>query len=122
MPLGSVYRQSQAAAALADADAALSRRLAVARRLGAEFDVLWSQLSGRRATAAAQARAATLQRSAADRAMRAYRAGESGLADLLAARRVLADAVLAERMARVDALESDSRLRLDLHEIWDFDD
>lgn len=122
MPLGSVHRQSQAAATLADADAALSRRLAVARRLGAEFDVLWSQLSGKHATATAQARAATLLRSAADRAMRAYRAGESGLADLLAARRVLADAVLAERMARVDTLESDSRLRLDLHEIWDFDD
>ena len=43
-------------------------------------------------------------------------------AELLAARRVLADAVLAERMARVDTLESDSRLRLDLHELWDFDD
>lgn len=122
LPLGSAYRQSQAAAALADADAALSRRLAVARRLGAEFDVLWIQLNGRRAAAAAQVRAATLQRSATDRAMRAYRAGESGLAELLAARRVLADAVLAERMARVDTLESDSRLRLDLHELWDFDD
>ena len=32
------------------------------------------------------------------------------------------DAVLAERMARMDTLESDSRLRLDLHELWDFDD
>lgn len=84
--------------------------------------MLWSQLNGRRAAAAAQVRAATLQRSATDRAMRAYRAGESGLAELLAARRVLADAVLAERMARVDTLESDSRLRLDLHEFWDFDD
>ena len=122
VPLGSTYRQSQAAAALADADAALSRRLAAARRLGAEFDVLWSQLNGRRAAAVAQARAAALQRSATERAMRAYRAGESGLAELLTARRVLADAVLAERMARMDTLESDSRLRLDLHELWDFDD
>lgn len=122
LPLGSAYRQSQAAATLAEADAALSLRLAVARRLGAEFDVLWNQLSGRRAAATAQARAVELQRSAADRAMRAYRAGESGLPELLAARRVLADAVLAERMARMDMLESDSRLRLDLHELWDFDD
>ena len=37
-------------------------------------------------------------------------------------RRVLADALLAERLARSEALESDSRLRLDLHQLWDFDD
>lgn len=122
LPLGSVHRETQAAAALADADAALSRRLAAERRLGAEFDVLWSQLGGKRAAAQAQARAAALQRSAADRALRAYRAGESGLSELLAVRRVLADALLAERLARSEALESDSRLRLDLHELWDFDD
>ena len=90
--------------------------------MGAEFDVLWSQLNGRRTAATAQARAAELQRSAADRAMRAYRAGETGLAELLSAHRVLADTVLAERMTHIDTLESDSRLRLDLHEIWDFDD
>ncbi|MEX8193717.1 TolC family protein [Comamonas guangdongensis] len=122
LPLGSVHRETQAAAALADADAALSRRLAAERRLGAEFDVLWSQLGGKRAAALAQARAAALQRSAADRALRAYRAGESGLSELLAVRRVLADALLAERLARSEALESHSRLRLDLHELWDFDD
>lgn len=122
LPLGSVHREAQAAAALADADAALSRRLAAERRLGAEFDVLWSQLGGKRAAAQAQARAAALQRSAADRALRAYRAGESGLSELLAVRRVLADALLAERLARSEALESHSRLRLDLHELWDFDD
>lgn len=122
LPLGSTYRQAQASAALADADAALSRRLAAEQRLGAEFDVLWSQLSGKRAAAQAQAKAAELQRSAADRALRAYRAGESGLSELLAVRRTLADALLAERLARSDALESDSRLRLDLHQMWDFDD
>ena len=103
-------------------DDSFSRRLAAERRLGAEFDVLWSQLGGKRAAAQAQARAAALQRSAADRALRAYRAGESGLSELLAVRRVLADALLAERLARSEALESDSRLRLDLHELWDFDD
>jgi outer membrane protein TolC len=66
--------------------------------------------------------AATLHKSASDRAMRAYRAGESGLTELLAARRSLAEAQLAERLARVDLLEADSRLQLDLHRMWDFDD
>ncbi|SDP77927.1 hypothetical protein SAMN04488595_12255, partial [Ralstonia sp. 25mfcol4.1] len=66
--------------------------------------------------------AANLQRAASDRATRAYRAGESGLAELLAVRRSLADALLAERLARVDALEADSRLNLDLHRMWDLDD
>ena len=120
LPLGSVHREAQAAAALADADAVLSRRLAAERRLGAEFDVLWSQLGG--AWRPRPRPAAALQRSAADRALRAYRAGESGLSELLAVRRVLADALLAERLARSEALESHSRLRLDLHELWDFDD
>ncbi|MDR3018597.1 MAG: TolC family protein [Delftia acidovorans] len=122
VPLGSVHRQALADQALADADAALSRRLAAERRLGAEFDVLWSLLAGKRAAAQAQARAATLQQGAADRALRAYRAGESGLTELLAVRRTLAEALLAERLARSEALEGDSRLRLDLHELWDFDD
>lgn len=122
VPLGSVHRQAQADQALAEADAALSRRLAAERRLGAEFDVVWNLLAGKRAAAQAQARAATLQQGAADRALRAYRAGESGLTELLAVRRALAEAVLAERLARSEALEGDSRLRLDLHELWDFDD
>ena len=122
LPLGSVQRKAQAATALADADAALSRRLAAEQRLGAQFDVLWSQLSGQRAAARAQSEAAQLQRSAAERALRAYRAGESGLTELLAVRRALADAMLAERLARSEALETGSRLRLDLHEMWDFDD
>ena len=29
---------------------------------------------------------------------------------------------VAERLARSEALETGSRLRLDLHEMWDFDD
>lgn len=122
LPLGSVHRQALADQALADAEAALSRRLAAERRLGAEFDVLWSQLAGKHAAAQAQARAAALQQAASDRALRAYRAGETGLTELLAVRRALADAILAGHQARSEALEGDSRLRLDLHELWDFDD
>jgi outer membrane protein TolC len=122
LPLGSAHRKAQADAALADADAALSRRLAAQQRLGAEFDVLWSQLAGKLSAAQAQAQAATLQRSAAERALRAWRAGESPLSELLAVRRLLADAVLAERLAHSEALENHSRLQLDLHALWDFDE
>lgn len=122
VPLGSVHRQSVAMAAASDAQATARRRLGVERRLSAEFDVLYRSLQGKRATAQAQLEAAMLQKSASDRATRAYRAGESGLAELLATRRSLADALLAERLARVDMLEADSRLQLDLHRMWDFDD
>jgi outer membrane protein TolC len=122
VPLGSVHRQALAEQALAEADAALSRRLAAERRLGAEFDVLWNQLAGKRAAAQAQGQAAALQQGASDRALRAYRAGESGLTELLAVRRALAEAILAGDQARSEVLEGDSRLRLDLHELWDFDD
>ncbi|EKZ97902.1 heavy metal cation tricomponent efflux outer membrane porin NimC, partial [Cupriavidus sp. HMR-1] len=122
MPLGSAYRRSNAVAAAADAEAAARKRLGVEQRLGAEFDVLYRNLSGKRAAAAAQTEAATLQRTASDRATRAYRAGESGLQELIVVRRNLADALLAERLANVDVLESDTRLKLDLHRMWDFDD
>ena len=122
MPLGSAHRRAAATAAAADAEAAVRRRLGSERRLGAEFDVLYGSLQGKRASAQAQMEAAALQKCASDRATRAYRAGESGLTELLAARRSLAEASLAARLARVDALEADSRLQLDLHRMWDFDD
>ncbi|MFS2104705.1 TolC family protein [Ralstonia sp. Ralssp135] len=122
MPIGSVHRRSAALAAAADAEAAARRRLGSERRLGAEFDVLYGNLQGKRASAQAQMEAVTLQKSASDRATRSYRAGESGLTELLATRRSLAEALLAERLARVDLLEADSRLKLDLHRMWDFDD
>jgi len=122
MPLGSAYRRSNAVAAAADAETAARRRLGLERKLGAEFDVLYRNLSGKRAASVAQTEAAALQRTASERATRAYRAGESGLPELIAVRRSLADALLAERLASVDVLESDSRLKLDLHRMWDFDD
>ncbi|WP_011301764.1 TolC family protein [Cupriavidus necator] len=122
MPLGGEHRRAVATAAAADAEAAARSRMAAERRLGTEFDVQYRNLLGKRSTAQAQAEAARLQRIASDRATRAYRAGESGLAELLAVRRSLAEALLAERLARVDALEADSRLRLDLHQMWDLDD
>ena len=122
MPLGGEHRRATATAAAAEAVATARNRLATERRLGAEFDVQYRSLLGKRSTAQAQAEAANLQRAASDRATRAYRAGESGLAELLAVRRSLADALLAERLARVDALEADSRLNLDLHRMWDLDD
>lgn len=122
MPLGSAHRRASAVAAAADAEAAARRRLSVERRIGAEFEVQYRGLEGKRAAAMAQSEALALQRSAAARTGRAYKAGETGLSELLIIRRALADTTLAERVAMVDALEADSRLRLDLHRMWDFDD
>lgn len=122
MPLGSAHRRSVAVAAAADAEAAARRRVAVERRIGAEFEVLYGGLEGKRAAAKALSEALALQRSAAERTGRAYKAGETSLSELLMIRRALADTMLAERAVVVDTLEADSRLRLDLHQLWDFDD
>jgi len=122
MPLGSAHRRSVAMAAAADAEAAARRRVAVERRIGAEFEVLYGGLEGKWAAARALSEALALQRSAAERTGRAYKAGETSLSELLMIRRALADTMLAERAAVVDTLEADSRLRLDLHQLWDFDD
>jgi len=122
MPLGSAHRRSAAVAAAADAEGAARRRLVVERKVTAEFVQLYHALEGKRSAALAQAEALQLQRSAAARSGRAYAEGEAGLSELLLVRRTLADSTLAERLALVDALEADTRLRLDMHRIWDFDD
>lgn len=49
---------------------------------------------------------------------RGYVLGEFTIAELLAARRLSLEAALTAETARLDALESAARLRLDAHEIW----
>ncbi len=84
--------------------------------------MLYGNLWGKWTTAQARMEAATLERNASDRATRAYRAGEPGLVELLAACRSLADVLPAERLACMDVSEADSRFQLDLHRMEGFDD
>ncbi|MGT2492509.1 hypothetical protein ACU4GD_23185 [Cupriavidus basilensis] len=121
-PLGSAHRRSSAVAAAADAEAAARRRVSVERRIGAEFEVLdvaWKASGPRPWPSPRRWRCSAAPPRAPGGPTRRAKPASS---ELLIIRRALADTTLAERVAVVDALEADSRLRLDLHRMWDFDD
>lgn len=121
MPIGSVHRRSVAAAAAAEAQAAARRRALVEQTVGAEFDVLVRSVTGLEQAARAHQSALALDRSAAERAGRAYAAGEIGIGQLLVVRRGLSDTSLSTNSALVDAVEARERLRLELHEASRFE-
>lgn len=118
VPFGVRQRSALAAAAGADAqtahaeltiarrDIARDARNSVARARAAH--TIW--LSRQQALAAAK--------QSADKTDRAYTLGESGLAELLAARRVELEAALDERNAKLDAIETVARVRIDAHDLW----
>lgn len=120
LPLGGAGRQADLAVALAEADRA-QQQLAQTRQ-SVEVEA-W-----RAATAAFDSRA-TWQRLEAAREhtqrsaelqARAYRLGESSLAEVLQARRGALEAALVAETARLEALQSHARLLLDTHQLWAF--
>jgi outer membrane protein TolC len=58
----------------------------------------------------------------AESVSRAYAAGESGINEVLVARRQAGEASLAARLAQADAREAYLRLLIDAHQLWAFDD
>lgn len=65
--------------------------------------------------------AAEGMRKHAELAARAYQLGESGLADVLIARRMALEAQIASISAQLDAQEARYRLLLDAHRLWPLD-
>jgi outer membrane protein TolC len=117
-PIGAARRAASAQVEGANASGARADLTMVRRdvREGAELAV---------AAAGARIEVWQRQREARDAAEtsaakydRAYALGESGLAEVLAARRTAQDAALAERRALVDAIESVARVEVDAHELW----
>lgn len=118
IPIGVRQRGALAAAAGANALAAQ-----------AELAMVQRDISGSARESVARARAAyaiwssrqlalIAARDSANKTERAYTLGESGLAELLVARRGELEAALAERSAVVDAIESVALVRIDAHDLW----
>ncbi len=118
LPIGVRQRSARAAAARADALAAQADAAMVRRDVLRDAREVVARARAIRAIWDSQAQALAAARDSADKIERAYTLGESGLAELLAARRVERDAALAERRAAVDALEAVERVRIDAHELW----
>jgi outer membrane protein TolC len=120
-PIPSGTRSSNAKAAAAEATTAHYKVADTERKVSIEFDQLWSQMVARRAAAESLIEAAKIQNKAAQAAEKAYSLGEGSMYDLIAARKAANENQLAADLTRLDALEAYYRLRLDLHQIWDFD-
>lgn len=122
LPIGSTARSDATRAALARADEAWQRAEGVQRKVRAESAASW--LSAQAALQAWHGAEEARRRYAETAAMleRGWQLGELAQGDVLAARRQLAEAALAELQARTEARHAAERLRLDLHDLWDFDD
>ena len=75
----------------------------------------------KKAAAASLVESAKIQSKAAQAAEKAYVLGEGSMYDLIAARKAANENQLAADLMRLEALEAYYRIRLDLHQIWDFD-
>ena len=120
IPFGVRQRSALAAAAGADALAA-EADLAVIRR-DISRDALGRVVRARAAHAVWNGRkqALTAALDSASKTERAYALGESGLAELLVARRAGLEAALAERSAAVGAIEAVALVRIDAHDLWHY--
>jgi cobalt-zinc-cadmium efflux system outer membrane protein len=66
--------------------------------------------------------AAQTQTLAAEKSRTAFTLGEHSMSDMLTIARVANDNRLAADLMRVEVIELLASVRLDLHEIWDFDE
>ncbi len=115
-------RSYQGQAALAEAQAAEDKVATLQRTLSADFDATLAQYQHKRIAAAQLQRAAQTQTLAAEKSRTAFTLGEHSMSDMLTIARVANDNRLAADLMRVEVIELLASVRLDLHEIWDFDE
>ena len=120
-PIPGSARFSNASAAASESEIARQKIKDTEQRISVEFERLWSQMMSRKTAAETLLASAKTQNEAAQAAEKAYVLGEGTISDLIAARKAANENQLSADLMRLDALESYYRMRLDLHEIWDFD-
>lgn len=118
IPIGVRQRGARAASADADALAAQAQAAMVQRDVTRDAREVVARARAIRAIWRSRAQALRAAQDSAAHEERAYALGESGLAELLAVRRVEREAALAERRAAVDAIEATARVRVDAHDLW----
>ncbi|MEO7066868.1 MAG: TolC family protein [Rhodanobacter sp.] len=118
IPIGVRQRGAVAAAAGADALAAQAELTMVRRDISSSARAGVARARAAHAIWSSQQLALNAARDSASKTERAYTLGESGLAELLVARRGELEAALAERSGAVDAIEAVARVRIDAHDLW----
>jgi outer membrane protein TolC len=115
-------RIAQARAALAEAQTASDKVRAIEPQLSAGFEATYLQFRHKR-LAAEQLRAAAEQQNLAEsKSRRAFGLGEQTLSELLQIARTASAWRHDAELMHLDAAELSALIRLDLHQIWDFDE
>ena len=122
MPFPSASRFHHANAAVADAQAASDKVRVAEQQLGAMFDNMWIQFQHKRTAADRLKSAAQRQALAAEKSVKAYTLGEGSLSDVLLMARMASDNLNAAERMQLEVVELLALIRLDLHQIWDFDE
>ena len=122
MPFPSASRFHHASAAVADAQAASDNVRLAEQQLGAMFDSMWIQFQHKRTAADNLKSAAQRQALAAEKSVKAYTLGEGSLSDVLLIARLASDNLNAAERMQLEVVELLALIRLDLHQIWDFDE
>lgn len=122
MPLAGPARLAATRMAQARALEAEQQALGVQRKLKAEAAMQWVAVQSTWESWRAQAQAKDQIEQSMKGVVRGWQLGEFAHADVLAARKQFMEAALAEIHARAEARHALWRLKLDLHEILEFDD
>ncbi|MFN3397014.1 MAG: TolC family protein [Sulfurimicrobium sp.] len=118
IPLPGGARRAASAEAASRADMATQREALVLRRIEADITAAYNRAKASYASWQSATAASGLMQRNADKMARAYDLGESGLNDVLLARRQAMDARLAAVLAQLESSESLYRLLLDTHQLW----
>ncbi|MBY0577948.1 MAG: TolC family protein [Burkholderiales bacterium] len=121
-PLPGKYRQAATQGATASAEMAGMRELDISRRAEAEVSSNYIMAKASYNGWEKSREAAKGMIKNAELVSSAYALGEASLGELLAARRLSIESILASKLARIDALETRYRLMVDAHLLWDFDE
>lgn len=122
MPFPGASRFHHATAMVADAQAASDKVQLAEQQLGALFDSMWIQFQHKRTAADSLKSAAQRQALAAEKSVKAYTLGEGSLSDVLLIARMASDNLNAAERMQLEVVELLALIRLDLHQIWDFDE
>ncbi len=121
VPIGFKARAAATEGTRAQAEMASHREAAVLAKLETEAESLFSGALAAQKSALSAREAAQRITASSELAARAYALGETGMTDVLLARRQALESNLSAALAQLDANEARYRLLLDSHQLWPID-
>jgi cobalt-zinc-cadmium efflux system outer membrane protein len=122
IPIPSASRFHHSNALIADAQTASDKLQLAEQQLGVMFENMWIQFQHKRPAADNLKSAALRQSIAAEKSVKAYTLGEGSLAEVLMIARMASDNLNAAEHMQLEVIELLALIRLDMHQIWDFDE